>query len=195
MLTSINPLGERARGNHWWATVLPYLVASAVGGATTGAILGAIGALLGAVDVVPATAVRWIAAGALLAAAAADVAPWRVPGGVRQVDEAWLYRYRGWFYGAGYGWQLGTGVLTVVTSAATYALLVVLLLTGSPPAAAAIGAVFGLVRALPVLAVRRVTTPQQLRRMAGRLEVAARPAAVGTAATVALSGLLLGAGA
>lgn len=36
----------------------------------------------------------------------------RLPGPARQVDEDWLARYRGWVYGAGFGTQLGLGVVT-----------------------------------------------------------------------------------
>ena len=35
MLTSISPLGERARGNRWTVTVTMYVVASLLGGLTT----------------------------------------------------------------------------------------------------------------------------------------------------------------
>ena len=187
MLTSINPLGERGRGNTWERTVAPYLVLSGVGGAMTGGALGALGALLA----VPTATGRWVAAATLILAAGADLSARRLPGGHRQVDQDWLTRYRGWFYGAGFGWQLGTGVLTVVTSASTYALLVLLVLTGSPGAGALVGAVFGLVRALPVLVVRPVHAPDQLRALAVRLDAWAVPAARGTAAVLALGGLTL----
>jgi hypothetical protein len=85
------------------------------------------------------------------------------------VDEDWLTRYRTWVYATGFGWQLGTGVVTIVTSAATYAWLALLLLLGLP-AAVVIGAVFGLVRALPLLAGRTATTPERLRDLARRLD-------------------------
>ena len=35
----------------------------------------------------------------------------------RQVNEDWMARYRGWAYGAGFGLQLGLGVVTIVTTA------------------------------------------------------------------------------
>ena len=56
----------------------------------------------------------------------------RVPSMRRQVDEDWLSRYRRWVYATGFGWQLGTGVTTIVTSRVTYALLVLLWLVGLP---------------------------------------------------------------
>ena len=59
-----------------------------------------------------------------------------VPGPRRQVDERWLDEYRGWVYGAGYGAQLGLGVTTVVSSAATYVALLAAFLTGERSARA-----------------------------------------------------------
>ena len=44
----------------------------------------------------------------------------RLPGPRRQVDERWLHRYRGWVYGVGFGFQLGFGLLTVVTTSTVY---------------------------------------------------------------------------
>src|SRR5690349_5322358 len=116
MLTSINPLGQRGRGHRWGTTVALFTVASVVGGLTTGAVLGALGSWVS----VPA----WIGAIACAAAVLLDLT--RVPSLRRQVDEDWLTRYRMWVYATGFGWQLGTGVVTIVTSAATYAMLVLM---------------------------------------------------------------------
>jgi hypothetical protein len=166
MLTSINPLGQRARAQRWGLTVSLFVLASVVGGATTGLVLGA----LGEVVHVPVP----VAAAACLVAAVLDLLH-RVPSGRRQVDEDWLTRYRAWVYATGFGWQLGTGVVTIVTSAATYAVLVLLVVVGLPQAVL-VGAVFGLARALPLLGTRWADTPQELRRLAARLE-GGRPAA------------------
>jgi hypothetical protein len=86
----------------------------------------------------------------------------RLPTWRRQVDEAWIGRYRGWVVGAGFGAQLGLGVVTIVTSATTYAVVLVCLLTGTPAAGALIGGVFGLVRALPLVLMARVDTRERL---------------------------------
>src|SRR4051812_36831787 len=112
MLTSISPLGERARSHRWGVTATAYVVGSVLGGATTGAVLGLAGSRLHA-----STTVLLVAAVGCLVAAALDVAG-RVPTGHRQVDEDWLVRYRGWVYGLAFGYQLGLGIVTVVTSAA-----------------------------------------------------------------------------
>ena len=177
MLTSISPLGERARGNRWVVTVTMYVVASVLGGLTIGGLLGYAGSY---VDVT-----AWVAAAACAAAALLDLVR-RLPTFRRQVDEDWLTRYRGWVYGAGFGYQLGLGVVTIVTSAATYAMLVLCLLSGSTAAGLAIGGCFGLVRALPMLALRGAQTPDRLRDIAARLEQLS--SAAGRATTVVLAG-------
>src|SRR5690349_7045141 len=161
MLTSISPLGERARGNRWGMTVAVYVAASVLGGLTTGALLGAAGSLL---DPLPL-----VAAAVCVAAAVADLLH-RLPTMRRQVDEDWLTRYRGWVYGAGFGFQLGLGLVTIVTSAATYATVALCLLSGGVASGAAIGGVFGLVRALPILLLHDATTPERLRSVGAGLE-------------------------
>ena len=184
MLTSISPLGERARAHRWWLTATAYVVGSALGGAVLGLLLGLAGSALTS----PAT---WVAAAALLGCAALEVAG-RLPHGLRQVDEDWLTRYRGVVYGFSYGAQLGIGVVTIVTSAATYAVLALALLSGSPLSGVLIGATFGLTRALPLLAMAGVTTPQRLRTAAGRLAGAQRVLrSVTTGALVAAAGALV----
>ena len=188
MLTSITPLGERGRGNRWAVTTTAYAVGCALGGATTGLVLGAVGALL------PPLPVLLVAGVVCLAAAAADVAPGRLPIGRRQVDERWLGRYRGWVYGFGFGVQLGLGVVTVVTSAATLAVLAVALLTQSPVVGALVGLVFGSARALPALLVRRVDSPERLRSLARRVEQHSAAAARTTVAVLAVGGSVLVAG-
>ena len=188
MLTSITPLGERGRGNRWAVTTTAYAVGCALGGATTGLVLGAVDALLALLPVL------LVAGVVCLAAAAADVAPGRLPIGRRQVDERWLGRYRGWVYGFGFGVQLGLGVVTVVTSAATLAVLAVALLTQSPVVGALVGLVFGSARALPALLVRRVDSPERLRSLARRVEQHSAAAARTTVAALAVGGSVLVAG-
>ncbi len=75
-----------------------------------------------------------------------------VPSWRRQVDVAWLTRYRGWVYGAGFGAQLGFGLVTIITSTTTYAAVLLAALTGHLGAGLGVGATFGVVRALPVAA-------------------------------------------
>lgn len=158
MLTSITPLGERGRANRWGRTATAYVVASALAGTVLGALLGVIGAAADPPRTAALIALAAIAAGAALG----DAADHRPPSWRRQVDENWLPTYRGWVYGAGYGGQLGLGVVTIVTSATTYAVLAAEVLVGSVGGGALLGLVFGLARALPLLLARRVHSTTQL---------------------------------
>jgi sulfite exporter TauE/SafE len=152
MLASITPLGERSRGFSWRVTASWFALGAVFTGALTGVTLGAIGSLLPAGE-----GWRTLAVGAVLVAMVLFDA---TPAGValstsrRQVNEDWLGRYRGWVYGVGFGAQLGAGVVTVVTSAAIYAMLAVELLSASPVTGAAIGGAFGAVRAASLLLAR-----------------------------------------
>ncbi|WP_068431198.1 urease accessory protein UreH domain-containing protein [Piscicoccus intestinalis] len=197
MLSSISPLGERARGSRWWLTTTAYVVGSLAGGALIGVVAGAIGAVLA----LPARAVfgsATVLVGALVVAAAfllgLAVDTGRVGRGLpswqRQVDEQWLTRYRGWVYGVGFGLQLGLGVVTIVPSSTTYAMLAAAALTANPAAGALVGAVFGLVRALPALVVARVEEPAQLHDLFRRLQAWATPADRMARASLAVGALL-----
>jgi len=187
MLASITPLGERGRHSHWVVTISAFVLAATVAGAAVGAALGVLGAV-----VLPAgwhADGRLAAAGVLLVIALAlDLGPPAVPGPRRQVDERWLDRYRGWVYGLGYGAQLGVGIATVVTSAATYVMLACALLAADAGRGALIVGVYGAVRGLTLLLAARVRAPDQLVALHARLK-RARPAVERAAA------LLLGAAA
>ena len=58
----------------------------------------------------------------------------------RQVNERWLDQYRPWVYGAGFGWQIGTGLATYIKTAALYLLIVLATLSGDPVIALGVGA-------------------------------------------------------
>jgi hypothetical protein len=181
MLSSISPLGERARHNRWVVTVGWYVAASTVTAAAIGAALGALGGTLG----VSGPARFAACAVAAVVAAGADASGHRLPGPRRQVNEDWLGRYRGWVYGAGFGAQLGAGVTTIVTSATVWLVLAAELMAGSAASGLAVGAAFGAVRALPLAASWRVRSHGMLldaqRRLAAQAPVARR---VTVAATV-----------
>lgn len=152
MLASITPLGERSKGFSWGVTATSFAVGAVLTGALTGLAVGAIGSVLP-----PGERWRTIALGAVLVAMLlldATSLGRQVPTSRRQVNEDWLGRYRGWVYGIGFGAQLGIGVVTVVTSAAIYAMLAVELLSSSPVIGAAIGGAFGIVRAASLLPAR-----------------------------------------
>lgn len=185
MLASIHPLGERARHNRWAVTAAAYIAGSAAGGVTVGVAAGLLGTA-----VVPAGASSvWAVAALGLAAAALDLLGVRMPGPRRQVNEDWLTSYRGWVYGAGFGFQLGLGVVTIVATASFYGALAVAVLSRSVVTGALIGAVFGVMRALPVLAVARVQRPGQLRHVHRRMQGLAQPIRIGSATVLAVVAL------
>lgn len=195
MLASINPLGERARRTRFGRTMGWYLVASTVGGAVSGAAAGAVGMWLHAL-VHPSTLAVGVAVVVVCLVGLAFDVPLlglRLPTVHRQVNENWLARYRGWVYGTGFGFQLGLGVATIVTSATVYVALLLALLTGSWVGGAVVGATFGLARALPLLAMRRVEDPAGIRRVlrqAARWAGRARIVALGCLGVVAAVGLV-----
>ncbi len=163
MLATITPLAERARGHRYRTTASWFVAGSLVGGASLGVGMAALAAVIGAAGP-SATVLAALACGASLAAAAADarLAGFRVPVHHRQVNERWLDQFRPWVYGAGFGWQIGAGVVTYIKSSAVYLMIVLAALTGDPWIAAAIGAVFGLVRGLAVLLGRGITNGHNL---------------------------------
>ncbi|MGI8776168.1 MAG: sulfite exporter TauE/SafE family protein [Acidimicrobiales bacterium] len=190
MLASINPLGERARNRRWNRTVVAYLIGSILGGALIGALLGLVGGLaggsLGPVSIA-AVVTATCAIGLLLDLGVGGL---RLPTVHRQVDKDWLDRYRGWVYGLSFGFQLGLGVVTVVNTAAIYAMLIVALVSRSVVTGAAIGTTFGLVRGLVIFSVRHVRQPEQLRQVHRRmtsLAPLAQRASVGIQAVVVLA--------
>lgn len=191
MLSSITPLGERGRSNRWGLTVASYIAGSTIGGALLGGALGGLGSLLPRAPRV-ALAVLSLAAvaGLVLELGAAGS---HLPSNHRQVSERWLDEYRGWVYGFGFGFQLGAGVVTIVTSAATYLTFIAAFTSHSLLGGTLIGATFGLVRALPVLLTRPVENPIALRtllRRNARLAPVARRLALG-GQMVALGAALL----
>lgn len=193
MLGSISPVGEASRRQRWWLTATAYTVASVAGGATVGVVLGWAGAALLAGLSVPATTrLLILGLGALLGALMdAKVVPWALPTWHRQVDERWLTTYRGWIYGAGFGFQLGAGIATIVTSAATYTALLAAFLSASWQGGLLIGIAFGVVRSIPLLLTGRLRTAASLYRVTRRMEhaepVARRLTAAGLAAVGALA--------
>src|SRR5437588_3889490 len=104
MLGSITPLGERSRNSRWSLTLLYFMAGSALGGTTAGTILGAIGSRI---HLSPTTATALLV-GLVAVGAAVDsrLIAIRIPSPRRQVDDAWLRRYRSWVYGLGFGVQL-----------------------------------------------------------------------------------------
>jgi MFS family permease len=173
MLASITPLGEQGRGRRWGRTVTAFVIASGLGGAVAGLVAGALGWLLLG-DLSWHRRIGFVAA--LLALGLVLDLIGKVPGPRRQVDESWLDRYRGWVYGAGFGFQLGAGVVTIVTNSAVYVALGAAMATASPAAGLVLGAAAGLLRGVTVLAGARLRTPEQLMRFHTRMTSWREPA-------------------
>jgi MFS family permease len=194
MLASITPLGERGRQRDWAPTAVAYAIGSVAGGGATGALAGALGAVLATWLERPAA---WILFVALVVAALFEIGamPLPLPTIRRQVNEDWLDEYRGWVVGLGFGFQLGAAFTTIVTSASVYVTFVAAVLTGSVAGGVIVGVAFGVARALPVLAVRRVETPQALAAVHRRMDALAGTAHVvvaGAATFLAVAALFLG---
>ena len=176
MLTSIHPLGERARQSNWTVTATAYAIGAVAGGVVLGTVTGAAGWLLYAIAAPTVTVTAAAAAAGAVVAFLSDATGVAVPSLHRQVNEDWLTTYRGWVYGAGFGFQLGVGVATIIPTAATYLLLWLAVLSGSPVLGGIIGGAFGLVRGLSILAARQVRTPAALRDLMRKMSERAVPA-------------------
>src|SRR5450755_2754967 len=171
MLATITPLGERSRHGRWGLTVGAFLVGCTGAGILLGALCGAAGAIALPESVGEPTRLLALAI-AVLAAIALDASPAMIPG-------------------LGYGSQLGLGVVTVVSSAATYVALFAAFLTAGAARGALIMGCYGAIRGLTPLAAVHVRTPQQLLALHAGLAGARGPVAGGglllLAAILALS--------
>ncbi len=201
MLSTITPFGERGRGHRYGATVAWFVTGAAVGGATLGAVAAAGAAVVVAAGLEGHDAVV-AGVGAALAAGAAGVDAGLfgdvLPLIRRQVDDGWLARYRPWVYGAGFGWQIGTGLATYLMTASVLLVGFFAVLSGSPVAAVVVGTGFGLARGLTVLLTARAGTPSRLRDLHRRLDSAGpavRWAVVGVQAGAAVALALVAGGA
>ncbi len=183
MLSSITPLGERSRRQHFAITALFLLVGASSAGAALGALLGELGSEL------PLSSAQRLAAlgvAAVLGLASDLLLPRGVPTHLRQVDERWLHRFRGWVYGLGFGAQLGVAVATVVTTSAVYLTILGEALAPSILAGAVIGATFGGIRGASVLLAARINTPASLLDFHRRISTLERPASAVTLAVQAV---------
>jgi hypothetical protein len=194
MLAGITLLGERSRDHYWLLTAMAFVVGSVVGGAGIGGAAGTAGSMLGLGQVSPGLrAAALVVLGMLGGAADLGIRGLQVRSWRRQVDASWMTRYRGWFYGAGFGLQLGAGVTTIVTASATYIWLAAALLSGGPMSGALVGAAYGTVRGLSILPAGRVSRPHDLVTLAETLRRFAQPVAytVVLLQTLVLAGLLV----
>ena len=187
MLASITPLGERGRRSRWGITVSAFLLGATLAGAAEGAVLGLLGlAVLG--DGIGAHARLLVLTGR--AGDSRRCSSWRCRRSpaptVRSTSAGWTSS-AGWVYGFGFGAQLGLGITTVVTSAATYVAMLVAFLAADPGWGALVLGVFGAIRGVTPLLAARVQGPEQLRAFHVRFERAR--AAIAPASLVCLVGM------
>jgi hypothetical protein len=163
MLSTITPLGERAKGHRYRTTAGWFVLGSTLGGATLGVMTALMADGVRSLQASSA-ALGTVALGAAVVAAGSDAGAFgiRVPIHRRQVNERWLDQYRPWVYAAGFGWQIGTGLFTYITTAAVYLMIVLAALTADPVTAFVLGTGFGLLRGLAVLLTRHLTSPAAL---------------------------------
>jgi hypothetical protein len=173
MLSSITPMTEAGRGNKFNRTAAWFLVGGIVGGLSIGLVAAGVGSLLGLAHLSIGARIG-IGAVAALATASIDLGLAGIPLPIfkRQVNDAWLRRYRSWVYGAGFGWQIGFGVATYIMTAGIFLMIALAVLTTSPLQAIAIGVLFGVVRGSAVFLGRSATTPAALGQVHARLDAA-----------------------
>lgn len=200
MLSSITPLGERGRGRAFAPTATAYALGSVGGAALLGFALGALGSAL------PDSwrlgrPIGWlVVAGAAAVGVLLDlrIGGLALPTIRRQVNENWLSTYRGVVTGVGFGFQLGLGVVTIVTSSLVYLTWFVALLSGRPSVGLFVGLAFGAARSMPVLGMYRVHRPDQLasaHRRVASWSTSAHRGALGFAVGAALVAVSAGAAA
>jgi hypothetical protein len=191
MLSALNPMSERARGNRFWVTACWYLGGSLAGGALLGAGCALGAAAFGAFGAGVSAGWALAIAGAVVAALSdARVGGWALPTHPRQVDERWLVKYRRWIYASGYGAQIGSGFATYIMTAAVYLTTLLAVLTGEPAQALLAGCVFGLLRGASIALAAVARDPERLGALVGRIESwSGRSALLAGAWSVAVAGV------
>lgn len=191
MLSTLTPLARRGRGQSYPATAAWFIAGSLSGGACTGSLLGGLATLTSSLS--PKLTVAGAAAAAIVAAASdARLGGVALPFHRRQVNERWLDRFRPWVFGSGFGWQIGTGFATYITTAGLYLMAVLAVLSGNPLSAAGAGLTFGAVRGLAVLAGRSITDTAGLvafHRRFDAIEASVRRTMIGWEAASAIAAL------
>ncbi len=173
MLSTITPMAERSRGRRWGATATWFLAGAVLGGATLGLAAAALASLVAMLSLSTATALVLTAVLAVVGVGLdMGLLGTEMPHHRRQVDEVWLDQYRSWVYGAGFGWQIGTGLATYIMTAAVYLTVGLAALTGRPLVAFGLCVLFGLSRGLAIFLGIRLTDPERLRVFHRRFEAA-----------------------
>jgi len=191
MLSTVTPMAESGRGRRWSVTAAWFVAGAVLGGLTLGALMAGLAAVSGAAGLSTTTALA-VAAGAAVLCAASDLDPFglHIPFHGRQVNERWLDQYRAWVYGGGFGWQIGVGLATYITTAGIYLTIVLAALTGNPVVAVALGTAFGLARGLAIFAGRNITSTDRLLAVHRRFDALRRPVRLATIAVMFAVGIV-----
>ena len=170
MLASITPLGERGRKATWAITVTAFALGARWRGRRSGALLGLAGVVLAGRSRPERGWGCWPAAAAGRRRAGCRARARCRDRGGRSTSAGWTRTAAG-CTGCGYGAQLGVGVTTVVTSAATYVALCWPRCSAGDPGPRARWSLggYGAVRGLTPLAAARVRRRQQLLAIHARL--------------------------
>jgi hypothetical protein len=176
MLSTITPLAEQGRGHRYRSTAAWFVFGAVLGGATLGVAAAGLAGLVGLMGLTTAAALG-VATGFAVLTAVSDLQPFglHLPIHPRQVNELWLGKFRSWVYGAGFGWQIGTGFLTYIMTGAVYLTVALAALTGQPLVAFAICTTFGLFRGLAILFGSTITSPERLVAFHRRFDALAEP--------------------
>jgi hypothetical protein len=165
MLASITPLAERGRRHKYRTAAAWFIAGGLAGGITLGLLDGGLAAAVHSArpaNIVLATVA--LAAALVTLTAELGLGGFILPIHRRQVNERWLDQFRPWVYAGGFGWQIGTGLVTYIMTPALYLMILVAALTADPWVALAVASLFGLLRGLAVLLGRRITDPEGLTR-------------------------------
>jgi len=182
VLGTMNPLGERARGQDYRRVVMLFILGSAAGGLLLGLGVGLVGDAI--MPSAGSLVVDSLALALLAGAVVGDAVNLRRKGGARiavsprrQVSDRWLYRLRGWVYALGFGFQLGLGIVTVVNSYSLYVAIACSFL-GGPMAGILIGLTYGAMRGGSLLLGAHVKSSEQVMALGRLLEQTAVRGAV-----------------
>ncbi|MGI8804852.1 MAG: hypothetical protein ACR2IN_04065 [Thermoleophilaceae bacterium] len=193
MVETIVPVVHGDSRRRYLATVALHTLGTTLAATAFGALLGGLGALLGA---------PWGVAGAVLVAAvsllyaAREAVGLRVPLPCRrrQVPQWWRSFFSPSVTALLYGLGLGVGFLTFLTYGTYVAVTVAAFAVGDPLVAALLLAPFGIARGLSVLLAARVTSFEGGAAVVDRIQAVGQtraPRAVNAVALAALAGAAL----
>jgi hypothetical protein len=189
MLSTVTPMAERGRGHRFWVTAVWFVLGALFGGATLGTVGAAGAAAFGGIpsDLALVLAGACALVGAVVDAGLVGVRP---PFFKRQLDDAWLDRYRGWVYGLGFGWQIGVGFATYIMTTAVPVTLALAVLSGRPVLALGVGLLFGLVRGSAIAISAPATSTAALARIHRRFAALEAPVRQATVVALAVVGAI-----